>query len=182
MKYHQDSSWIQWTPINPCTLTASLSSNSVCFNFLTSETVSSGFWNWSCQWYMYMYILVPLPFNVSSRAEREAEDNLLKRSKKCQFGHFHHSNFLHVHVLRIVWFVAIFKGGGSQPPRQIVKQSWYESMKSNIGNKNTNVGIYHGPKLVNLNPKIVKQSWHESMKSNIGNKIPMLELIIIPCL
>ena len=29
-------------------------------------------------------------------------------------GHFHHLNFLHVHVLYI-WLVAILKGGGGQP-------------------------------------------------------------------
>ena len=45
--------------------------------------------------------------------------------------------------------------------------------KSNIGKKNTNVGIVFSPKLVNGNPNIVKLSW-------IGFKIPMLGFVIVP--
>ena len=41
----------------------------------------------------------------------------LKMSKTA-FGHFHHLNLLHVHVLH-VWMVATLKGGGGQPASKV---------------------------------------------------------------
>ena len=38
----------------------------------------------------------------------------VKKEQTCRFGHFHHSNFLLVHVL-CVWMVAILKGGSQLP-------------------------------------------------------------------
>ena len=58
---------------------------------------------------------------VSSRTEHKAEVNLrVKNEQNCQFGHFHPSNFLHVHVLRMVSNSQVgqpaFKGGGASVP------------------------------------------------------------------
>ena len=54
------------------------------------------------------------PTSTIRRKADQGEGNT-QYEQNCRFGHFHHSNFLHVRVLR-VWLGAILKGGGASAP------------------------------------------------------------------
>ena len=80
-------------------------------HFLSAETVSGGFWDLSCQW----YLLVPLPFNIVCFlpcGARSWKWFVLKRSQKST-----HLDILAIQISYIAYmFVEILWGGVIAPP------------------------------------------------------------------